>query len=381
MKFRLLDVLQSPQGGDLKLKEATISEARNANPPEKVPCQHFCAFKQVPLEGSEISITDCQACYKREISEGKLVSARGETFPIVRAIPRFVQSEIPQDIRKIQKTFSSEWDHYVYGQRNWGQTIEYRKQLFLQCMGSSPEELKGKTIWDAGCGSGILATEMSRTFGMEVIALDLAFGIDKAQEFCDQSNVHFVQGSVLSPPLRKRYFDYLYCAGVLVACPDTYEGFKSIIPQLKEGGRCFIWVYQPVNKEYMPHDWRKVSVYNWIRTNVTSKLPIPVQRGLYWSWIPFFLVKQECDILTGRLERANRRTAKEKMQALFDAFSPIFQHKHTYEEVEQWYQDEGFINFKISEKGLWGFGAYGDLPKSDITATGDGSRPVEMIKS
>ncbi len=327
MKHRLLDVLCCPCGSELSLKEAVTKPA-----------------------GSEAPSI--------EITAGRLVCDQGHEWPIVDGIPRFIPAALARDLKKTQETFSFEWKMFRFGERNWGQDIETRKSLFLKGMNVSPERLRGKTIFDAGCGSGLLSMEMAKSFGMEVFALDLAYGIENAYRHNNSLHVHFVQGSVLEPPFRAGSFDYLYCAGVLVACPDTHEGFLSIIKTLKGGGRCFIWLYHPIDRVHHPNDLRKMTAYNWIRTNVTSRLPIKLQYVLYLSLMPAFLLKQRIEILTGR--RRTRRTWREKMQALFDMFSPVYQNRHQEDEAVDWYSKEGFTNVAVSYQEAYGFGVRGD---------------------
>lgn len=362
MKYRLLDILRQPgTGGRLALREATVEDVSGEVPLEESgpACRYFCALRDAPPAEAGVGAEECRACYAREITAGRLVAEDGAEYPILGGIPRFVPDDLRADLKKIQATFSAEWDAFEFGQRNWGQTIEHRRGLFLEGMGVVSDNLQGKMIWDAGCGSGLLSMTMADDFGMEVVALDLAFGIEAAYRHNTNPRLHFIQGSVLEPPLRRRMFDYVYCAGVLVACPDTRAGFRAIVPMLRVGGRCMIWVYAPINEEYHPGTWRKIAAYNWIRVNVTSRLPIQFQRAIYSSLIPAFLVKQEIEVRLGR--KKNRGTGREKMQALFDFFSPIYQNRHTIEEVCGWFEEEGFTNINVRDRGDYGFATHGDL--------------------
>ena len=240
-----------------------------------------------------------------------------------------------------------------------GKTSIVGKSLFLSALGVESAELKNKVIFDAGCGSGLLSMEMAESFGLEVVALDLAFGVEKAYERNINPFVHFLQGSVLEPPFRDRVFDFIYCAGVLVAIPNAREGLASIMRTLKQAGRCFIWLYHPIDRKYHPQDWRKMAVYNWIRHNVTSRLPIRVQYLLYLALMPPFLAKQWIKKAFGR--PTGQLTWREKMQALFDMFSPIYQHRNTPEEAIQWFQQEGCADAQVSYLEQYGFGVRGNL--------------------
>jgi ubiquinone/menaquinone biosynthesis C-methylase UbiE/uncharacterized protein YbaR (Trm112 family) len=360
MKFRLLDVLRCPCGEALTLSKTESKPLPSSNSFTEVKCKTTCGFRQRPISSGGVTPSDCTECYATEITAGILSCNRGHEWPIVNGIPRFLPNTLADDLKKAQETFSFEWKMFRFGERNWGQDISIRRDLFLRGMHVTPEELKGKTIFDAGCGSGLLSMEMTKTFGMEVFALDLAFGIENAYNHNDSPFVHFVQGSVLEPPFRQGAFDYLYCAGVLVACPDTHEGFLSIIKTLKPGGRCFIWLYHPIDHEHHPNDLRKMLLYNWIRKNVTSRLPIKGQYALYLSLMPPFLMKQRIKMLFG-LEKSPR-TWREKMQSLFDMFSPLYQNRHQEDEAVNWYSQQGFTNVAVSYQEAYGFGARGDSP-------------------
>ena len=340
---------------------------------DEVRCESICAFKGRSARGpGGPTPADCTECYSHEISTGTLTcSACKRVWPIVGGIPRFVPDDLAADLKKAQDTFSYEWKMFRFGERNWGQDIEHRKELFLDALGASPADLRGKLILDAGCGSGALAIEMARTFGMEVLALDLAFGIEQAYEQNDNPYVHFVQGSVLDLPVPEQRFDYLYCAGVLVATPSTSDGFRAIIKSLRRGGRCFIWVYHPITPQFYGKSVVKLAAYNWIRVHITSRLPIRTQYALYLSWIPLFLAKQSIELRMGR--RSTRLTWREKMQSLFDFFSPKYQNRHEPAEVCEWYAESGFENITVCNEGVEGFGVRGDREKSAQALSSDRS--------
>ncbi|MFZ2446290.1 MAG: methyltransferase domain-containing protein [Syntrophobacteraceae bacterium] len=360
MKYRLMDVLRCHCGKTaLSLENPTVEKVRFDHSLDEIKCRYVCGKKDKAVGEADLTPADCAECYAMEIKAGQLACECGEKYPIVKGIPRFIPAILREDLQKIQKTFSYEWKMFRFGDRNWGQDIEFRKSLFLQGMQASAGDLAGKLILDAGCGSGLLSMEMANSFKMEVVALDLAFGIEQAYAHNTNPFVHFIQGSVLDLPFRSRYFDLLYCAGVLVALPDTRLGFLSIIEVLKKGGRCFIWVYHPIDRTYHPYDRRKMAMYNWIRINVTSKLPIKWQYYIFLSFIPGFLLKQQIEYLSGN--RPDKLKVREKLQSLFDFYSPVYQNRHTFEEVVGWFEKEGFNDIKISDVGSCGFGVKGDL--------------------
>jgi magnesium-protoporphyrin O-methyltransferase len=87
-----------------------------------------------------------------------------------------------------------------------------------------PENLSGKRILDAGCGTGSLATEMAKR-GAHVIAVDLSPTlIDLAKTRIDpqlSQRVEFYEGDMLAQDFG--YFDYVVCMDSVIhyQCVDT----------------------------------------------------------------------------------------------------------------------------------------------------------------
>jgi ubiquinone/menaquinone biosynthesis C-methylase UbiE/uncharacterized protein YbaR (Trm112 family) len=365
MKYRLVDLIQPlTENSQLRVKVNKEIDVTFEAEIKTVKCTAFCAYKNGRIGEVAVTPRDCARCFSQEIIEGELASEGGSRFPITKGIPRILPEETKGFLEKNQATFSLEWKMFKFGQRNWGQDIEFRKQLFLKGMGVRPDDLKGKIIFDAGCGSGLLSMEMAKCFGMEVIALDLAYGIEQACERNRNPFLYFIQGSVLTPPVKSNLCDYVYCAGVLIALPDTRTGFKALCRCLKPGGRYFTWHYHPIDKRHHARDLYKMRLYNFIRYRITSRLPIRLQHAIYLTMIVPFVIKR--DVTNLFKQKKDDRTWREKMQAFVDMFSPIYQNRHDEEEVLSWYRAEGFVNACIAYQEAYGFSARGDVPQSGL---------------
>lgn len=359
MKYRLIDLLQPvSEQSQLRANVTKQTDVPIDVVIKRVMCKSFCGLKNVRVDGAGITPADCARCFSKEIVEGELVSDEGAKYPIIAGIPRMLPENLKGFLAKNQATFSLEWQMFKPGERNWGQDIEFRKNLWLRGMGVTLNELQGKLILDAGCGSGALSMEMANSFGMEVVALDLAYGIEQAYRLNQNPFLYFVQASVLNPPVKDYVCDYVYCAGVLIALPDTRAGFHALIRCLKPGGRYLVWHYHPIDKKHHAKDLYKMRFYNAIRVNITSRLPIGVQRLIYLMMILPFVVKRD----VGNLFRKKKddRTWREKMQAFVDMFSPVYQNRHSEEEALSWFTEEGFVNCVIPYQEEYGFSARGD---------------------
>ena len=79
---------------------------------------------------------------------------------------------------------------------------------------------------------------MAESLGMEVLAFDLAYGIEQAYGFNKNPFVYFVQGSVSQPPVKGKAVDIVYCAGVLVHVQEPKPAF-TILKSLVKPGKVF----------------------------------------------------------------------------------------------------------------------------------------------
>ncbi|ANJ00096.1 magnesium protoporphyrin IX methyltransferase [Polynucleobacter wuianus] len=112
-----------------------------------------------------------------------------------------------------------------------------RDQMRNSIIGRLPENLHGKRVLDAGCGTGALALELAKK-GAKVMAVDLSpqlikLALDRIAEH-DRQNIEFHAGDMLDEALGK--FDYVvgmdsmihYCAA------DMLVVLEKLSPRVKD---------------------------------------------------------------------------------------------------------------------------------------------------
>jgi 2-polyprenyl-3-methyl-5-hydroxy-6-metoxy-1,4-benzoquinol methylase len=114
-------------------------------------------------------------------------------------------------------SFSDEWrEHFNHREtKTWGWTTDERlEQFFLETL-TDAEACKGKVILDAGCGNGQLSEHLA-ALGATVVGLDYSTSVFTAEQYRQQSNVHFVRGDLGNPPFEEGAFDIIigYTAGL-----------------------------------------------------------------------------------------------------------------------------------------------------------------------
>lgn len=121
------------------------------------------------------------------------------------------------------------------------------------------DELNGKRILDAGCGTGEKACILAELAG-EVVAADFSpASIARARENKERlglKNIEFVESSLLSFDNVKEMekFDIVFCSGVLHHLSDPYAGWRNIISCLKPGGLVIVGLYHRFG--YFNHWWK-----------------------------------------------------------------------------------------------------------------------------
>jgi SAM-dependent methyltransferase len=146
----------------------------------------------------------------------------------------------------------------------------------------SPDELKGKTVLEAGCGPGKY-TEILLKAGMKVTAFDLTTAVFVNQEQNRlKGNLTCFQGDIYALP-EIGQFDYVFCYGVLQHCPDPTLAYKKIFEKLKPGGCISIDYY---TNPSIPTPWTTPK-YFWRKW--TSNMDPKVLLRRIQLYLPFWL--------------------------------------------------------------------------------------------
>lgn len=315
------------------------------------------------------------ATLEDSVNEGALrCSGCRSEYPVLRGIPRFVPSAA------YAQSFSFEWRRW---RRTQFDTASHQPSLktFVASTGRSPTELKGKTVLDAGCGTGRYM-DLLAPLGAEVIGIDLSLAIEVAQENLGRhSNCHFVQGDLTHPPFRKGMFDFIYSIGVLHHTPSTHAAFDSLVPIIRPGGEIALWVYAlrriseaferfpnhvnevlgvdstfsiPLSRQATVKRFAKtmdqvMETSNRIQRAVTTHLPSRWLYALCHMAIPLYYIYRLPVFYPLRLvsKVAVHPDPEWRVLDTFDWYSPKYQWKHTYAEVEEWFRKAGLEQITI----------------------------------
>ena len=239
---------------------------------------------------SELRLEDARES-RGEIEQGSLICTRcGASFPIVRFIPRFAPSE------NYSSSFGFQWQRFRTTQLDSHTGVPVSRTRFFKESEWSPDALKGALVLDAGCGAGRFA-EVALDAGATLVALDYSQAVDACwSNFPFHPRLHLVQGDIYRLPFAPATFDFIYSFGVLQHTPDVERAFRSLVPQLKPGGRIAVDLYPATPLNYF---WPKY----WLRP-VTKRVPRERLYRIVQRMVPLLL---PASLVLGRVPRAGRK--------------------------------------------------------------------------
>lgn len=171
------------------------------------------------------------------IESGTLESPDGKRYPIVGGIPRFVEHD------PYAANFGLQWNRFARVQLDSHTGATYSRDRFLNETGWTADDIRGRWVVDAGCGSGRFA-EIASGLGAEVIAIDLSSAVDAtAGNLVDRNNVHVIQGDIRKLPLRAGAVEHLYSIGVLQHTDDPLGTALRLVEFLPPGGQFALTIY------------------------------------------------------------------------------------------------------------------------------------------
>ena len=278
-----------------------------------------------------------------------MTCANSHDVPVRAGIPRFV----PDD--GYAANFALEWHRHARTQYDSAESTE-SAETFVEKTGLTRSDLEGKIVLDYGCGSGRFS-EVATSLGARVVGLDLTSAVDVAAENLGDRNFAGVQADALNPPFKKAAFDVVFSIGVLHHTPDCRLGVKWAAGLVKPGGTVAIWVY-----------WKRMSrttaITDLYRV-VTKRLSTRALYSFCVTWVPRIERAHRLPVL-GRLLRlalpiSIHTNPDWRVLDTFDWYSPRYQSKHYYREIEDWLTHEGIerlerLSFPVAVRGVRSLG-------------------------
>lgn len=260
----------------------------------------------------------------------------GSVYPVRDGIARFV-AELSSGERQVQRSFDLE--HARHLDSRYLHFTPSLVQQWLDDIKLPPEWFRGKTVLDAGCGSGRWTYAMA-SLGATVIAADLtnAGVMVTSQGTKEFERAAVVQANVLRLPFRPESFDLVVSWGVLHHTPDTREAFKRIAPLVKHGGQLYVMVYERHNMV----KFLVTNILRWLLRRLPAGLRYRACRTLMVGHRRIYYRLSKIMICALYPESGDPLEVTTTQLGLYDAYSPAYNHLHTPQEVAAWFRERGF---------------------------------------
>jgi SAM-dependent methyltransferase len=244
--------------------------------------------------------------------------------------------------RDVLQSFSTEWVNYDWdSQSYWNLTPEgwFRCMRFVLELDRLP--LNGKLVLEVGMGIGGVADYMAREEDCETVAIDLGHAVDAGfKHFGSNPFLHVAQASAFAPPFADRTFDFVYSFGVIHHTFSTKTAFESIARLPKVLGRLYVWVYSPFD-ERRSLNRRLIMALESVARPIIWRLPTAAQNVALAPLVPLYMIYQWLRSVR-HPDGAVRYGVREALHAARDRFTPRYIHRHTEEEVCEWFQAAGY---------------------------------------
>lgn len=260
-------------------------------------------------------------------------------------VGRFVSSE------HYVGSFGFQWNTFAKAQLDSANGSSRSRDAFEEKTGWKVDSLRGQRVLDAGCGMGRFA-EVCAVAGAEVHAIDLSTAVEAAARNLQQHpDVSFYQADIFNLPFPEGTFDAIYSIGVLHHTPDTRRAFLSLTRLLKPGGRIAIWVYSTELRAFFGGELLRTFTPRLPKSMLlkASRIAIPLYR---LHMLPVV------GMLTARvLPTSVNPDPAWRWLDTFDWYSPRYQWKHQYDEVEGWFREAGLVDisrepFPVAVRGV-----------------------------
>lgn len=205
------------------------------------------------------------------------------------------------------------------------------------------DEVKGKKVLDAGCGTGIFSMIFGRKEAELVVGMDISKGslltAKNLRNHFNLSNISLQQTDMLRLPFTDETFDIVWAWGTVHHTEDPFKAMNELIRVLKKNGILFLAIYKRTAITFIHEFIRKTLI------KIPKNMWIPVSRAMAMFLEPFVRIFK-------KREKARKGESLEEL-ILDWYFVPIRFH-YTPEEIREFLEN----NRLIVEKFLPGSGRF-----------------------
>jgi SAM-dependent methyltransferase len=222
----------------------------------------------------------------------------------------------------------------------------------------------------------------------EVFAIDLNLAVIQAAERLRmQRGLHIIVASLFKLPFKKRSFDLVYSQGVIHHTFSTRAALESIATRVAPDGYLFIWVYG-LDDHLVPRGAtgvaaRTLYAFEAVVRPAIARMPAFMRNALFGA-----LTLAAHPLIKARVNNKASWKLVNTNHDLRDRLSPQYAHRHSYNEVFEWFTALGLDIVdvqspaeyrKLFNRRLWGVGLTGHLPLNRERVHTEQPRDVKAV--
>ncbi len=285
-----------------------------------------------------VDLLRCPSCageLKAEVEEYVCLQCR-TPYPVKEGIPRFLGS-LSEGEQQVNRSFTLE--HQRYLDASYLHVTPQLVEQWLEDIRLPRDYFRGRLVLDAGCGSGRWTYAMAQ-LGATVVAVDFTeSGVEMTHKTTvDLDNVVVLQADLFHLPFKPACFDLVVSWGVLHHTPSTKAAFQRITPLVKKGGQLYVMLYE----KYNPVKFLFTDIIRWYLRRLPEGRRYRACRSLLIKNRLLYSVLANLMICAPYPESGDSLEVSTRQFGLYDAYSPLFNHLHTRQEVLSWFQEERF---------------------------------------
>ncbi len=193
-----------------------------------------------------------------------------------------------------------------------------------------PEEVRGKTVLDAGCGTGIFSIIFARNGAGKVTGIDISEGsLGTARSLAEKfrlNNTEFRREDMLRLPFEETSFDIVWAWGTVHHTTDPFGAMDGLLRLLKPGGSILLAVYKKTKVTFLHEAVRRTLI-----------------RTPRWSWTT--LSKIMAFVLAPVVllfkKREKSRKGEKLEELILDWYFVPIRHHYTPEEIRAYLERKG----------------------------------------
>ncbi|MFW6132191.1 MAG: class I SAM-dependent methyltransferase [Candidatus Aminicenantaceae bacterium] len=225
------------------------------------------------------------------------------------------------DKEKVGSFYNVVWTEYIpqykESEKHW--------EIFY-----SSEEVKNKSVLDAGCGTGIFSIIFSNKGASPITGIDISEGsLQTGRNLMKKfniKNINFMKQDMLRLPFDNESFDIVWAWGTVHHTTAPFKAISELIRVLKKGGSLFLAVYTRTKVTFIHEMIRKTLIHTPQKT---------------WKWLSKIMAFFLTPVVFLFKKREKSRKGETLEELIMDWYFVPIRHYYYPREIKEYLEKRG----------------------------------------